>query len=144
MHCVELLGQLLCVSDFDRQITKFHVRVAILNGITALGTPITDGRRIGLSKERGLRPSAVLCNRGQDTENRFCSITKLNGQKISPCEMAIAHWLCQTVIKVDLACFESASLSKLNRRCLAMTAYEARFNIRLAVSSVWHLGRACM
>ena len=53
MHCVKLLGQRLHARDFDRQVAEFQVRVAVLNGFTALGTPITDGRRIGLSGERG-------------------------------------------------------------------------------------------
>ena len=42
MHCVKLLGQRLAARDFDRQVAEFQVRVAILNGFTALGTPITE------------------------------------------------------------------------------------------------------
>lgn len=38
MHCIKLLGQRLSARDFNRQITEFHVRVAILNRFTALGT----------------------------------------------------------------------------------------------------------
>lgn len=53
MHCVKLLGQRLSAQDFDRQLAEFQVRVAVPNGFTALGTPVTDGRRIGLSGERG-------------------------------------------------------------------------------------------
>jgi hypothetical protein len=53
MHCVKLLGQRLTARDFDRQVSEFQVRVAILNDFTALGTPITDGRGISLSRERG-------------------------------------------------------------------------------------------
>ena len=41
MHCVKLLGQRLSARDFDRQVAEFQVRVAVLNGFTALGTPIT-------------------------------------------------------------------------------------------------------
>jgi hypothetical protein len=41
-HFVELLGQRLSARDFDRQVPEFEVRVAVLNGFTALGTPITD------------------------------------------------------------------------------------------------------
>ncbi len=41
MHCVKLLGQRLSARDFDRQVAEVHVRVAVLNGFTALGTPIT-------------------------------------------------------------------------------------------------------
>lgn len=42
MHCVELLGQRLSARDFDRQVAELQVRVAVLNGFTALGTPITE------------------------------------------------------------------------------------------------------
>lgn len=42
MHCVKLLGQRLAARDFDRQVAEFQVRVAVLNGFTALGTPITE------------------------------------------------------------------------------------------------------
>ena len=31
----------LSARDFDRQVAEFQVRVAVLNGFTALGTPIT-------------------------------------------------------------------------------------------------------
>ena len=41
MHCVKLLGQRLAARDFDRQVAEFQVRVAVLNGFTALGTPVT-------------------------------------------------------------------------------------------------------
>ena len=42
MHCVKLLGQRLSARDFDRQVAEFQSRVAVLNGFTALGTPITE------------------------------------------------------------------------------------------------------
>lgn len=42
MHCVKLLGQRLMARDFDRQVAEFQIRVAVLNGFTALGTPITE------------------------------------------------------------------------------------------------------
>ena len=42
MHCLKLLGQRLSARDFDRLVAEFQVRVAVLNGFTALGTPITD------------------------------------------------------------------------------------------------------
>ena len=41
MHCVKLLGQRLSAREFDRQVAEFQVRVAVLNGFTALGTPVT-------------------------------------------------------------------------------------------------------
>ena len=42
MHCVKLLEQRLSARDFDRQVAEFQVRVAVLNGFTVLGTPITE------------------------------------------------------------------------------------------------------
>ena len=42
MHCVKLLGQRLMARDFDRLVAEFQVRVAVLNGYTALGIPVTE------------------------------------------------------------------------------------------------------
>ena len=42
MHCVKLLGQRLSARDFDRQVAEFQVRVAVLNGFTSLGIPVTE------------------------------------------------------------------------------------------------------
>ena len=42
MHCVKLLGQRLAARDFDRQVAEFQVRVAVMNGFTALGIPVTE------------------------------------------------------------------------------------------------------
>jgi hypothetical protein len=42
MHCVKLLGQSLSARDFDRQVAEFQVRVAVLNGFTMLGRPVTE------------------------------------------------------------------------------------------------------
>jgi hypothetical protein len=42
MHCVKLLGQRLSARQFDRQVAEFQVRVAVLNGFTALGIPVTE------------------------------------------------------------------------------------------------------
>ena len=41
MNCIKLLGQSLMARDFDRQIAELQVRIAVLNGYTALGIPIT-------------------------------------------------------------------------------------------------------
>ncbi len=41
MHCMKLLGQWLMARDFDRQVAEVQVRVAILNGYTTLGIPVT-------------------------------------------------------------------------------------------------------
>ena len=55
MHCVKLPGQrvpfTVCrqtiagqgmAHDFDPQVAEFQVRVAVLNGFTALGIPVTQ------------------------------------------------------------------------------------------------------
>ena len=41
MLCVKLLGQRLMARDFDRQVAEIQVRIAVLNGYTALGIPVT-------------------------------------------------------------------------------------------------------
>lgn len=41
MNCIKLLGQLLMARDFDRQVAELQVRIAVLNGYTALGIPVT-------------------------------------------------------------------------------------------------------
>ena len=38
---MKILGQRLMARDFDRQVAEVHVRVAIMNGKTALGIPVT-------------------------------------------------------------------------------------------------------
>jgi len=35
------LGQYLMARDFDRQLAEFQVRVAVLNGFTALSIPVS-------------------------------------------------------------------------------------------------------
>ncbi|KFI29822.1 transposase [Haematobacter missouriensis] len=42
MHCVKLLGQRLTARDFDRQVAELQVRIAVLNGYTALVIPFTE------------------------------------------------------------------------------------------------------
>lgn len=42
MNCIKLLGQSLMARDFDRQVAELQARIAVLNGDTALGLPITE------------------------------------------------------------------------------------------------------
>ncbi len=42
MHYVKLLGQRLMARDFDRHVAELQVRIAVLNGYTALGIPVTE------------------------------------------------------------------------------------------------------
>ncbi len=42
LHCVKLMGQRLAARDFDRQVAEFQIRVAVLNGFTALGIPVIE------------------------------------------------------------------------------------------------------
>ncbi len=39
---MKLLGQRPMARDFDRQVADLQVRIAILNGYTALGIPVTE------------------------------------------------------------------------------------------------------
>ena len=41
MNCIKLLGPSLMARDFDRQVAELQVRIAVLNGYTALGIPVT-------------------------------------------------------------------------------------------------------
>lgn len=41
MNCVKRLGQSLMARPFERQVVEMHVRIAVLNRFTAIGTPIT-------------------------------------------------------------------------------------------------------
>lgn len=41
LHCMKFPGQRLMARDFDRQVAELQVRVAILNGHTALGIHVT-------------------------------------------------------------------------------------------------------
>ncbi|BAQ71370.1 transposase, IS4 family protein [Rhodovulum sulfidophilum] len=41
-HCLKLLGQSLMARDFDRQVAELQVRIAVLNGYTALGISVTE------------------------------------------------------------------------------------------------------
>ena len=38
---MKLLGQRLMAWDFDRQVAEVQVRIAIMNGYTAIGIPAT-------------------------------------------------------------------------------------------------------
>ncbi|NGM47981.1 IS5/IS1182 family transposase, partial [Rhodobacter sp. SGA-6-6] len=42
MHCMKLLGQRLTAREFDRQVAELHIRMAVMNGYTALGIPVTE------------------------------------------------------------------------------------------------------
>ncbi|SDE13474.1 hypothetical protein SAMN04488105_101112 [Salipiger thiooxidans] len=41
MHCVKPMGQRLMARTFDSQVADLQVRIAVLNGYTAPGIPIT-------------------------------------------------------------------------------------------------------
>ena len=56
--CVKLLGQRLMARDFDRQVAEFQVRVAVLNGFTARGIPVT--------KVAGYLPANTISNTLRD------------------------------------------------------------------------------
>ena len=56
MHYLKLRGQRLAARDFDRQVAEFQISVAVLNGFTAPGIPVTESRRTNLSGKRGSPP----------------------------------------------------------------------------------------
>ena len=62
MHCAKLLDQRPSARDFDRQATELQVRVAVLNGFTALGTPITEVAGQAFRGKGQVRPADDLCN----------------------------------------------------------------------------------
>lgn len=39
---MKLRGHRLMTRDFDRQVAELQVRIAVLNGYTALGMPVTE------------------------------------------------------------------------------------------------------
>lgn len=63
MHCVKLLGQRLIARDFDRHVAELQDRIAVLNGCTALGKPVTEAVGCILPRKGEPRPSPDLCNR---------------------------------------------------------------------------------
>ena len=42
MHCMKLLGRRLMARDFDRQVAEVQIRIAVMNGYTALGIPVIE------------------------------------------------------------------------------------------------------
>ena len=42
MNCINRLGQSLMARDLDRQVAEQQVRIAVLNGCTPLGIPVTQ------------------------------------------------------------------------------------------------------
>lgn len=62
MNCIKLLGQSLMACDFDRQVAEMHVRIALLNGYTALGIPVTAAVEYIRSGKGKLRSRPDLCN----------------------------------------------------------------------------------
>ena len=62
MHCLKLLGQRLMARGLDRQVAELQVRIAVLNGYTAFGIPVTKAVgyvRLGIGEAR---PSDDLGN----------------------------------------------------------------------------------
>ena len=64
MPCVKLLGQRLVARGFDRQVAELQVRVAVLNGYTALGMPLTEAVGQVCPGNGAVRLSLDLCNKG--------------------------------------------------------------------------------
>lgn len=58
---MKLPGQRLMARDFDRQASESQVRVAVLNGSTAPGTPVTDGGRGNSARGKGTPDHHLIC-----------------------------------------------------------------------------------
>lgn len=63
MHCIKLPGERLSAQDFDRQVAEHRLRVAVLNGFTALGTPSTEVAAEVCPGKGDAWPSGHLCKR---------------------------------------------------------------------------------
>ena len=63
MHCVKLPGQRRPARDFNRPVAAFQVRVAVFNGFTTLGTPVTDAVGQVCPGKGQARPSPDLSNK---------------------------------------------------------------------------------
>ncbi len=62
---MKLFGQRLMARDFERQVAKLPVRVAVLNGSTALGIPFTKVEGRACPRLQEVLQSANLCNRAE-------------------------------------------------------------------------------
>ena len=62
MNCIKLLGQSLMARDFERQVAELQVRIAVLNGDTALGIPVTQAIEQVRPGKGELRSEPDLCN----------------------------------------------------------------------------------
>ena len=61
MYCVKLPGLRIMPRDFDRRVAGFQIRVAVMNGFTVLGIPVTTGAGQVRAREADVRSSADLC-----------------------------------------------------------------------------------
>ena len=79
---VKLLGRHLSAHKFGRQVAEFQIRVAFLNGFTALGVPAA--KVVGwVCPGRGkLCPSPHLCNRAARTTNSATAAASHAGQGV--------------------------------------------------------------
>jgi hypothetical protein len=97
MHRVKLLAQRLAARDFDRQVAEVHVRVAMLNGFTALGSPSrkpwdesvrgkgTLGHQAICATEPGSAPSSARCKGGRRSSGRaFPLWRRSSSSRLSP------------------------------------------------------------
>lgn len=60
---MKLMGQRLMLREFDRQVAEILVRIAIVNGDTALARPATQTVGCVRLQDGETRPSADLCSR---------------------------------------------------------------------------------
>ncbi len=70
MHRVKLPGQRLAARDCDRQVAEFQSRVAVPNGFTALGIPVTEARGQVCPGKAEIISEPELCNSATLAVNR--------------------------------------------------------------------------
>ena len=108
MHCVKLPGQRLAARGFDRQLAEFQVRVAVLSGFTALGTPITE--TVGsLPGERGTPPiTRFVQQRLVDTYNHARRLKTLKG--LTPAQFFWKEWQAKPELFYEEPCHLTSGL----------------------------------
>ena len=67
MRRLKALGERIVSRDFERQVAELHIRVAVLNRFTALGTPVMQRVALvcpGKGQARALQPNSATAPLG--------------------------------------------------------------------------------
>ena len=98
MHCLKLPGQRLRARDFEPQVAEFQIRVAVMNGFTALGIPVTETVGSVCPGKGDIQPSVALCNR---VPSRY--LFRLVGTSPSFGDYPIKDWSREEYVAFTLA-----------------------------------------